>query len=348
MKYAQLGTTGVFVSRVSLGAMSFGGRGSQVWEAVGALDVKDTDHLVGTALDHGVNLIDTADVYGGGESEELLGQVLGARRRDVVLATKMTARTASGPNDVGQSRLHIMRSLEDSLRRLRTDHIDLYQIHNIDPITPFEESLSALDDAVRQGKIRYIGASNLTAWQTMKALGVSERRGWARFASLQAQYSLAARDIEREILPLLQDQRLGLLVWSPLAAGLLSGKFDRTGTSDGGARRNQFQFPPVNLERAYDVIDVLREVAARHEVGVARVALAWVLSRPGVSSVIIGAKRPEQLTENLAAVELELTERDLTELDAASALPVEYPGWIQADHSDRFPGQGAWEFTPQS
>ncbi|MER5644846.1 aldo/keto reductase [Streptosporangium sp. NPDC002524] len=344
MKYAQLGSTGVFVSGISLGAMSFGGRG-QVWEAVGALDVKETDRLVGTALDHGVNLIDTADVYGGGESEELLGQVLGARRRDVVLATKMTARTAGGPNDVGQSRLHIMRSLEDSLRRLRTDHVDLYQIHNIDPITPFEESLAALDDAVRQGKVRYVGASNLTAWQAMKALGVSERRGWARFASLQAQYSLAARDIEREIIPLLQDQRLGLLVWSPLAAGLLSGKFDRTGTSDDGARRTRFQFPPVNLERAYDVIDVLREVAARHEVGVARVALAWVLSRPGVSSVIIGAKRPEQLTENLAAVELELTERDLAELDAASALPVEYPGWIQADHSDRFPGQGAWEFT---
>ncbi|WP_436758163.1 aldo/keto reductase [Streptosporangium sp. V21-05] len=344
MKYAQLGTTGVFVSGISLGAMSFGGRG-QVWEAVGALDAKETDRLVSTALDHGVNLVDTADVYGGGESEELLGQVLGARRRDVVLATKMTARTAAGPNDVGQSRLHITRSLEDSLRRLRTDHIDLYQIHNIDPITPFEESLAALDDAVHQGKVRYVGASNLTAWQAMKALGVSERRGWARFVSLQAQYSLAARDIEREIIPLLQDQGLGLLVWSPLAAGLLSGKFDRTGTSDGGARRGRFEFPPVNLERAYDVIDVLREVAARHEVGVARVALAWVLSRPGVSSVIIGAKRPEQLTENLAAVDLELTERDLTELDAVSALPVEYPGWIQADHSDRFPKQDA--LTPR-
>jgi aryl-alcohol dehydrogenase-like predicted oxidoreductase len=337
MKYAQLGATGVFVSRISLGAMSFGGRGSQVWDAVGALDAKGTDQLVGAALDHGVNLIDTADVYAAGESEELLGQVLGARRRDVILATKMTARMAPGPNDVGQSRLHIMRSLEDSLRRLRTDHIDLYQIHNVDPITPFEESLAALDDAVRQGKIRYIGASNLTAWQMMKALGVSERRGWARFASLQSYYSLAGRDIEREILPLVHDQKVGMLVWSPLAAGLLSGKFDRNGTSDDGARRAQFEFPPVNLERAYDVIDALRLVAARHEVGVARVALAWVLAQPGVTSAIIGAKRPEQLAENLAAVELELTAQDLAELDAVSALPVEYPAWIQTNHTARFP-----------
>jgi aryl-alcohol dehydrogenase-like predicted oxidoreductase len=339
MKYAQLGTTGVFVSCLSLGAMSFGGRGSQVWEAVGALDVKATDHLVGTALDNGVNLIDTADVYASGESEELLGQVLGARRRDVLLATKMTSRMAKGPNDVGQSRLHIMRSLEDSLRRLRTDHIDLYQLHNLDPLTPFEESLAALDDAVHQGKVRYIGASNLAAWEMMKALSVSERRGWARFSSLQSYYSLAGRDIEREILPLVNDQKIGLLVWSPLVAGLLSGKFDRTGTSDDGARRAQFEFPPVNLERAYDVIDVLRQVAARHEVGVSGVALAWVLAQPGVTSAIIGAKRPEQLLENLAAVELELTAQDLAELDAVSALPVEYPNWIIKDFrtGSRFP-----------
>jgi aryl-alcohol dehydrogenase-like predicted oxidoreductase len=337
MKYAQLGTTGVFVSRLSLGAMSFGGRGSQVWDAVGALDVKAADHLVGTALDNGVNLIDTADVYAEGESEEFLGQVLGARRRDVLLATKMTSRMAKGPNDVGQSRLHIMRSLEDSLRRLRTDHIDLYQFHNLDPLTPFEESLAALDDAVHQGKVRYIGASNLAAWEMMKALSVSERRGWARFSSLQSYYSLAGRDIEREILPLVHDQKVGMLVWSPLAAGLLSGKFDRNGTSDDGARRAQFEFPPVNLERAYDVIDALRLVAARHEVGVARVALAWVLAQPGVTSAIIGAKRPEQLAENLAAVELELTAQDLAELDAVSALPVEYPAWIQTNHTARFP-----------
>ncbi|ETK35932.1 aldo/keto reductase [Microbispora sp. ATCC PTA-5024] len=327
----------MFVSRVSLGAMSFGGRGSQLWGAVGGLDVKETDALVGAALDRGVNLIDTADVYGDGESEELLGQVLGARRRDVVLATKTTARVGPGPNDSGQSRLHVMRSLEDSLRRLRTDHVDLYQIHNYDPYTPFEESLAALDDAVRQGKVRYAGASNLTAWQTMKALGVSGRRGWARFASLQSYYSLAGRDIEREILPLVRDQGLGLLVWSPLAAGLLSGKFGREGTADGEARRARFAFPPVDLERAYDVIDALRAVAARHGTTVARVALAWVLAQPGVTSAILGARRPEQLEENLAAVDLELTEEDLAELDGVSALPAEYPAWIQDGGAYRLP-----------
>jgi aryl-alcohol dehydrogenase-like predicted oxidoreductase len=336
MQYSQIGTTGVFVSRLSLGAMSFGGS-EEPWKTVGGLDAKETDRLVGAALDRGVNLIDTADVYGTGASEDLLGQVLGDRRRDVVLATKMTARMGPGPNEVGQSRLHIMRSLEDSLRRLRTDHVDLYQIHNMDPITPFEESLAALDDAVRQGKVRYIGASNLTAWQMMKAVGVSERRGWARFCSLQSYYSLAGRDIEREILPLLEEEKLGLLVWSPLAGGLLSGKFDRNGSSDGGARRAQYEFPPVNTERAYDVIDALRVVAARHEAGVARVALAWVLAQPGVTSAIIGARRLDQLEENLAAADLELTAQDLAELDAVSALPVEYPGWMQADRSYRYP-----------
>ncbi|MFI7611292.1 aldo/keto reductase [Nonomuraea terrae] len=317
--------------------MNFGGSGSPVWDAVGALGPKDTDRMVGMALDNGVNLIDTADVYAGGESEDLLGQVLGTRRREVVLATKTTARSGPGPNDVGQSRLHVMRSLEDSLRRLRTDHIDLYQIHNLDPLTPFEESLAALDDAVRQGKIRYVGASNLTAWQTMKALGVSERRGWARFSSLQSHYSLAARDIEREIVPLVADQRIGLLVWAPLVAGLLTGKFGREGTTDSGARRATLAWPPVDMERAYDVIDVLREVAARHEAPVARVALAWVLAQPGVTSAIVGAKRPEQLEDSLAAVDLELTAQDLADLDQASALPPEYPGWIQLPNPERFP-----------
>ncbi|MEO3810435.1 aldo/keto reductase [Sphaerisporangium sp. B11E5] len=337
MKYAQLGSTGVFVSRVSLGAMTFGGRGDQVWSVVGALDATQSDRLVGLALDHGVNLIDTADIYASGESEEILGQVLGARRENVLLATKMTARAGAGPNDAGQSRLHIMRSLENSLRRLRTDHIDLYQIHNYDPLTPFEESLSALDDAVRQGKVRYVGASNLTAWQTMKSLGVSERRGFARFASLQSYYSLAGRDIEREVLPVVRDQNLGLLVWSPLAGGLLTGKFGRDGARDGAARRVSSEFPPVDLERAYDVVDVLRKVADRHDTGVSRVALAWVLAQPGVTSAIVGARRPDQLAENLAAVELELTGEDLAELGAASAPPPEYPGWIQADLSYRYP-----------
>ncbi|GLW05943.1 aldo/keto reductase [Microtetraspora sp. NBRC 13810] len=316
--------------------MTFGGRGVQPWDTVGGLDEKETDRLVGAALDQGVNLIDTADVYGMGESEELLGRVLGARRDDVVLATKATARTGPGPNQVGQSRLHLTRSLEDSLRRLNTDHVDLYQIHNFDPLTPFEESLAALDDAVRQGKVRYVGASNLAAWQLMQALGVSERRGFARFCALQSYYSLAGRDIEQEILPLVRDQRLGLLVWSPLAGGLLSGKFDRTGVAESDARRAKADFPPVDREHVYDIIDALRAVAARHDTGVARVALAWVLAQPGVTSVIVGARRPGQLDDNLTAVDLELTAQDLDELGRASARPATYPGWIQGDHG-RFP-----------
>ncbi|MBC6462231.1 aldo/keto reductase [Actinomadura sp. HBU206391] len=325
MKYEQLGTTGVFVSRIALGAMTFGGAGIPPWDVVGGLDLRDTDRLIGIALDHGVNLIDTADIYGMGESEELVGKALGSRRRDVLIATKTYARMGGGPNDVGLSRLHIMQSLEDSLRRLGTDHIDLYQIHSFDSLTPFEESLGALDDAVRQGKIRYIGASNLAAWQLMKTLGVSDRRGLARFVSLQSYYSLAGRELEREILPALRDQGLGLLVWSPLAGGLLSGKFDRTGTTDDNARRAKADFPLVDRERAYDIIDALRVVAARHEVQVSRVALAWVFAQPGVTSTIVGARRPDQLIDNLAADDLVLTAQDLDELDGVSAVPLEYP-----------------------
>lgn len=337
MKYAQLGSTGVFVSRIALGAMTFGGRTTPPFDLIGGLDLAETDKLVGVALDNGVNLIDTADIYADGESEDLIGQVLGKRRRDVVLATKMTGRMGTGPNDVGQSRLHILQSLEDSLRRLRTDHIDLYQIHAFDPLTPFEESLSALDSAVQQGKIRYIGASNLAAWQLMKALGVADRRGLSRFVSLQSYYSLVGRDLEREIVPLVQDQNVGLLVWSPLAGGLLSGKFDRTGTTDADSRRAKADFPLVDKERAYDAIDVLRVVAARHDVGVARIALAWVLAQPGVTSAIVGARRESQLTDNLGALDVELTAQDLSELDAVSALPLEYPGWMQAAGYGRLP-----------
>jgi aryl-alcohol dehydrogenase-like predicted oxidoreductase len=337
MKYAPLGGTGVLVSRLSLGAMTIGGRHTPPYDLVGGLEPQEADALIGLALDSGINLIDTANVYAAGESEAILGQVLGTRRDDLILATKLHPRVGPGPNDVGQSRLHLVRALEDSLRRLRTDHIDLYQIHNFDPLTPLEETLSALDDLVRQGKVRYIGASNLAAWQLMKALGISERRGLARFSSLQAYYSLAGRELEREILPLLRDQNTGLLVWSPLAGGLLTGKFDRSGTTDSGARRAKSDFPLVDRERAYTVIDALRVVAKRHEVGVPQIALAWVLAQPGVTSLIVGARRPDQLADNLGALDIELTDADLAELDAASALPPEYPGWLQVDQSYRWP-----------
>ncbi|MDH2393578.1 MULTISPECIES: aldo/keto reductase [Streptomyces] len=337
MRYEQLGATGVFVSRIALGAMTFGGAGTPPWSLVGGLDEKAADELVGLALDAGVNLIDTADMYAAGECEEILGRVLRSRRQDVLLATKLFARMGAGPNDIGLSRLWVSRALEDSLRRLRTDHIDLYQIHSFDPLTPVEETLAALDDAVRQGKVRYIGASNLAAWQMMKYLGASQLRGWDRFVSQQVYYSLAGRDIEREILPMAVDQKLATLVWSPLAGGFLSGKFDRDGTADDTARRALADFPPVDRERGWDIVDALRVVAARHGVGVTRVALAWVLAQHGVTSVIVGAKRPDQLTENLAAVDLVLTDEDLGELDSASALPAPYPDWCQTAPADRLP-----------
>jgi aryl-alcohol dehydrogenase-like predicted oxidoreductase len=331
MKYQQLGHTGVFVSCISLGAMTFGGKTVPPYDIMGGLSPAETDHLVGTALDRGVNLIDTADIYGNGESEAFLGEALKTRRHDVVLATKFAGRTGPGPNATGQSRLHMMNALEDSLRRLRTDYIDLYQIHGFDRLTSPEEVLRALDDVVRQGKVRYIGCSNYAAWQVTKALGVSALGGLSRFVSVQAHYALTARDIERELIPMIDDHNLGLLVFSPLAAGLLSGKFDRNGTSDPTARRALASYyPPVDEARAFDIIDVLKAISQRHGVSAAQVALAWLLAQPATTSVIVGARRREQLTDNLAAIDLALTTEDLAALDQVSRLPLSYPGWMQA------------------
>ncbi|MEU8378400.1 aldo/keto reductase [Streptosporangium sp. NPDC048865] len=332
MKYRLLGRTGVWVSEISLGAMTFGGREHPVYRTHGALGQEEADRLVGTALDAGINFFDTADVYAGGESEELLGRAVGPRRRDVVLATKLLAPVGPGPNDQGLSRLHVMRALEDSLRRLGTDYLDLYQIHNHDHVTPIEETLSALDDAVRQGKVRYIGCSNLAAWQISKALGVSALHGQARFVVNQTHYSLLSRDAERELVPLAEDAGLGLTVWQPLVGGFLTGKFDRGGVTtehDSRRARNGFDFVPFDEEQGFKVLDVLRAVAARHEVSPARVAIAWLLARRAVTSVIVGARTPEQLTDNIAAGDLTLTGQDLTELDEVSRPPVSYPNWIQ-------------------
>lgn len=333
MKYKLLGNTGVFVSRLCLGSMTFGGRSIPPYDQVGGLDQKETSLIVDAALDAGINFVDTADVYSNGESEVLLGEAIKSRRNDVILATKFHAPMGSEPNRNGQSRLHMIVSLEESLKRLQTDHIDLYQIHNFDPFTPFEEVLRALDDGVRQGKIRYIGCSNLAAWQIMKALGVSDRRNLAPFASVQAYYSLAGRDLEHELGPMIADQNLGLMVWSPLAAGFLSGKYDRT-TEKGVSRRDKFEFPPVDREKTLDVIDVLKKVAERRGVSIAEVALAWLLAKPVVTSLIIGAKRLDQLQANLKAVDLELTAEDMAELDAVSDTGSHYPNWIQAGAED--------------
>jgi aryl-alcohol dehydrogenase-like predicted oxidoreductase len=310
--------------------MTFGGKG--FWEVVGKLGAKEVERLVGTALEAGVNFVDTADVYSEGESEKLLGDALAAlaRPRDqVIVATKVRGRTGPGPNQVGLSRAHIMACIDGSLKRLRLDHVDLYQIHGFDPVTPIEETVRALDDVVRSGKTTYVGFSNLSAWLAMKAIGFADGRGLARFQSAQVYYSIAGRDIERELVPMAQDQHIAILPWSPLAGGLLSGKFDpdKQGGPE-GARRTMFDFPPVNRQRLPSVIGALRTVSQATGFSVARVALAWLLTRPFVTSVIIGAKTLEQLVDNLAAAELKLTPEHLKILDEASALPPEYPGWM--------------------
>ena len=339
MLYSQLGNTGTFVSRICFGTMTFGGAGT-IYSAIGGLLQPDADALIGQTLDAGVNFFDTANVYAVGESETMLGKALGAKRNDVLVASKVFGRMGSGANAVGLSRVHIMRAVEDSLKRMGTDYIDLYQIHGFDPLTPMEETLSALTDLVRQGKVRYIGCSNLAAWQIVKALGISAREHLEKFVTLQAYYSLAGRELEREIVPMLVDQKVGLLVWSPLAGGFLSGKFTRGGVSDEDARRSKFGFPPVNLEKTYDIIEAMQEMAKEKQATVAQIALAWLLHQPGVTSVIIGAKKESQLKDNLASIDVKLEAADLEKLDKVSALSPEYPGWMFGfQGSDRRPGQ---------
>lgn len=329
MHHRLLGRTGLYVSEICLGTMTWGGKG--FWEVVGKLDLGAAESQLRKALDAGINFIDTANIYHEGLSEEILGKAiasLGLRRHDLVIATKVRGRVGTGPNDVGLTRRHIMHQVEESLRRMGIDHIDLYQIHGVDPITPMEETLRALDDLVRAGKVRYLGVSNHAAWQIMKAIGVSAKEGLARFESIQAYYSIAGRDLEREIVPLAQDQGLAILPWSPLAGGLLSGKFSRGKKGPEGTRRATFDFPPVNEDRAFDCVDAMREIANAHDCSVARVALAFCLHQPWCTSVIIGAKSDEQLVDNIGATDLQLSSEELTKLTTVSALPQEYPGWM--------------------
>ncbi len=331
MRDKKLGNTGLFVSELCLGTMTFGGQ-EDMWGKIGQLQQAQAEELVGRALDAGINFIDTADVYSGGRSEEITGQALKnlkVPRENVVVATKVFGETGTaGVNSRGSSRFHIMQSVKASLKRLQLDHIDLYQLHGFDPATPMEETLYALDTLVQHGHVRYIGVSNWAAWQIAKALGISERLGLARFASLQAYYTIAGRDLERELVPMMQSENVGLMVWSPLAGGLLSGKYDRDGKAEAGGRRVEFDFPPVNKDRAFDCVDVMRAIADSKGVSVAQIALAWLLHQQAVTSVIIGAKRPEQLDDNLAATTVTLSDEELKQLDAVSALPAEYPGWM--------------------
>jgi aryl-alcohol dehydrogenase-like predicted oxidoreductase len=339
MRYRLLGRTGLFVSEICLGTMTYGGKGR--WAPIGQLGVADAQAQIKAAFDAGVNFIDTANVYSEGDSERIVGEALAnlkLPRQDLVVATKVRVRMGPGPNRVGLTRAHIMDEVEASLQRLKLNHIDLYQIHGVDQVTPLDQTLRALEDLVRSGKVRYIGLSNYAAWQIVKGLGISERQGWNRFESIQAYYSIAGRDLEREIVPVALDQGLSILVWSPLAGGLLSGKFTETASGPEGARRSSFDFPPVDRARAFRAVEAMRPIAAAHGVSVARVALAWVLRKPGVTSVIIGAKTLDQLADNLAAAELILSDAEMSALDEVSKLPREYPGWMfERQLADRMP-----------
>jgi aryl-alcohol dehydrogenase-like predicted oxidoreductase len=332
MRYRLLGRTGLYVSELCLGTMTFGTQG--FWKVMGGLGQDAATALVKQAFAAGVNFIDTANVYALGESETMTGnaiRTLGLPRDEIVVATKATGiMQEAAVNGRGQSRYHLMNQVDASLKRLQLEHIDLYQLHGFDPLTPLEESLSTLNDLVRSGKVRYIGLCNMAAWQIMKGLAIAEKHHWTRFESVQAYYTVAGRDLEREVVPLLQDQQLGLMVWSPLAGGLLTGKFAPDQTGPAGARRASFDFPMVDKPRAFRCVDVMRPIAAHYQVSVAQVALAWLLSRPAVSTVIVGAKTPEQLADNLAASQLALSADDLATLDEVSALPTEYPGWMLA------------------
>ena len=341
MRMNPLGQTGLFVSELCLGTMTFGGSGG-MWGQIGTLQQADAERLVGTALDAGINFIDTADVYAEGRSEQITGQALRnlqVARDNVVVATKAFGPTGPGPNSRGNSRAHLLTAVKASLQRLQLDHIDLYQIHGFDPATPIAETMHALDTLVKHGHVRYIGVSNWAAWQMMKALGIAERDGLPRFETLQAYYTLAGRDLEREVVPMLRSEGVGLMVWSPLAGGLLSGKYGRDTQGEAGSRRAGFDFPPVQKDRAWDCVDAMRPMADARGVSVAQVALAWLLHQRVVTSVIVGAKRVEQLQDNIAATSVELTEAEMDALDEVSALPREYPGWMLERQGEYRAGQ---------
>ena len=328
MKMRFMGNTGIKVSEICLGTMTFGGKG--FWTIIGSLKLKEATTLVNQALQGGVNFFDTADVYSEGLAEEMLGKALETIRKDIVLATKVRGRTGKGPNDIGLSRLHIVESCNASLKRLGTDYIDLYQVHSFDPSTPQEETLRALDDLVRTGKVRYIGASNYTGWQLMKALATSERQNLEKFVTLQAFYSLVARDLENELVPLCLDQNLGILTWSPLGGGFLTGKYRRGKPRPEGARRTNAkdQFLQFDEEKGYDIVDELEKIAGNHHATITQAGLNYLLRKPGVSSVIIGARTGEQLADTLRTTDWEMTPEEVKRLDDLSKPPRVYPYWM--------------------
>jgi len=337
MKYNFLGNTGVVVSEICFGTMTFGGSG--IWSNIGRTQQTEVNNLMKVVVDSGINFIDTANVYSYGESEKLLGQSIkdvGLNRNELVIATKVRGRMGEGKNYVGLSRFHIFQSVDESLQRLQLDHIDMLYVHGVDPKTPIEETVRALNDIVLTGKVRYIAVCNWPAWMVMKAIGIAEKHGWNKFIGLQYYYSLSSRDIEREILPLAADQNLAVMPWSPLAGGFLSGKYTRETEKIEGSRRTTFDFPPINKEKAYDIIDVISEIGKQYNVSAAAIALAWVRLQKGITSTIIGAKNADQLHDNIKSTEIVLSADDLKKIDEVSALPKEYPGWmVERQSADR-------------
>jgi len=337
MKYNFFGHTGLVVSELCFGTMTFGGKG--IWEAIGKIQQAEVNDLMKTVVDSGINFIDTANVYSYGESETLLGQSIidnGFNRHDLVIATKVRGKMGDGKNNVGLSRYHIFQSVDESLKRLQLDHIDILYVHGVDPKTPVEETMRALNDIVLSGKVRYIAVCNWPAWMVMKAQGIAALNGWNKFEGLQYYYSLAGRDIEREILPMAADQKLAVMPWSPLAGGFLSGKYTRNSEKSGNNRRDNFDFPPINKDKAYDIIDVIIKIGKSYKVSAAQIALAWVRQQQGVTSTIIGAKNADQLLDNIKSTEVTLNADDLKKIDEVSALPKEYPGWmVERQSADR-------------
>jgi aryl-alcohol dehydrogenase-like predicted oxidoreductase len=337
MKYNLFGNTGLIVSELCFGTMTFGGEG--IWKAIGSLEQDAATALIKASVDAGINFFDTANVYSYGQSEQMLGNAiksLGISRSELVIATKLRGRMGEGHNNAGLSRYHIFQSVDESLARLGMSHVDILYVHGVDPLTPVEQTMRALNDVVAAGKVRYIAVCNWPAWMVMKAQGIAASHGWHKFEGLQYFYSLAGRDAEREVLPMAIDQNLAVMPWSPLAGGFMSGKYTRSNEKTAGGRRDNFDFPPVNKEKAYDIIDVLAAIAASHNVSVAQVALAWVRLQPGITSTIIGAKTTQQLHDNIRSTYVQLTASEMQQLNDISALPKEYPGWmVERQTADR-------------
>ncbi|SFB40712.1 aldo/keto reductase [Algoriphagus aquimarinus] len=330
MKYNNVGNTGLIVSELCFGTMTFGGQEADMWANIGKLQQKEVNDMLGAVVESGINFIDTANVYSFGQSEELLGQGLldlAVPRDEVVIATKLLAKMKDKPNSAGLSRYNIFNSVDASLKRLQMEYVDILYVHGVDPLTSLEEIVRSLNDIIESGKVRYIAICNWPAWMVAKAQAIAHYRGWHKFMGLQYYYSAVSRDIEHELVPMAADHDLAIFPWSPLAGGFLTGKFTREG-ADADSRRAKFDFPPIDKEKAYDLVDVMGDLAKIHDASIAQVALAWVRQQKGITSTIIGAKTLEQLKLNIDSTQLILTEDDLVKIDEVSPLPMLYPGWM--------------------